>query len=98
MNTKVIFRKTKRAWGNEIVAVFPDKAGDMNPYRTCAGYAHIGQHTVVSADFMQWTRPASPEEYKDLLSELISIGYDDLKIAKRVTQKDFESRKAQTNL
>lgn len=96
MKTKVIFRKTKRAWGDEIVAVFPALVGDMNPYRTCQGYAHIGQHCTVALDIMTWSRPAMPEEYKDLYDELISIGYDDLQIVKKMTRKDLEARKAQT--
>jgi hypothetical protein len=96
MTTKVIFRVDERDNGYEVIAVFPEYAGDMNPYRTCQGYVHMGQHTTISADVMQWTRPAKPEEYKDLLSELVSIGYDDLKICWKFTRKDLEKRKEQT--
>lgn len=94
--TKVIFRVDERDKGYEVIAVFPAIAGDMNPYRTCQGYAHIGQHTSISVDVMQWTRRAKPEEYKDLLDELVSIGYDDLQIRRKFSRKDLESRKEQT--
>jgi hypothetical protein len=96
--TRIIFRVDERDKGFEVIAVFPAMAGDMNPYRTCAGYMHIGQHTTISVDVMSWTRPAKPEEYKNLLAELVSVGYDNLKIMKRFTRQDLESRKAQTNL
>lgn len=97
MKTKVIFRVDTRDKGYEVIAVFPAIAGDYNPYQTCAGYVHMGQHTTLSADVMQWTRPASPEEYKDLLAELVSIGYEDLIIAKRFSKKDLAARKLQTS-
>src|SRR5688572_8252208 len=84
-STKVIFRKSydriNKKW--EIVAVFPDMAGDMNPYRTCAGYVHMCQHTTLSLEwYILNTKPATPEEYADLWVELIRIGYLNLKPAK----------------
>ena len=92
--TKVIFRVDERDKGFEVLAVFPEMAGDMNPYRTCTCYAHIGQHSSCDVFVVDWTRPAKPEEYEDLKQELESLGYN-LKIVKRMTYKDLESHKAQ---
>lgn len=93
--TKVIFRVDERDNQKEIIAVFPELAGDMNAYKTCGGYVHMGQHVTISADIPDWTRPATPEEYQDLLAELVSIGYDDLRVVKKMTRQDLEKRKEQ---
>lgn len=92
---KVIFRVDERDGGREVIAVFPELAGDMNPYRTCLCYAHIGQHSSISTDYRTYTRPARHDEYADLLSELQSIGYS-LKIVKRASRADLLKRKEQT--
>jgi|SRR6185369_64528 len=94
--TKVIFRVDERDHQKEVIAVLPDQAGDMNPERTCAAYIHTGQHVAISADYTEWTRPATPDEYKDILSELVSFGYDDLQIYQKSSYADFLSRKEQT--
>ena len=66
----------------EVVAVFTDSNDGTNTY-TC--YAHIGQHSVcIGAWVVENTRPARPEEYAELLSELRRIGYEDLEIVSRV--------------
>ena len=77
--TKVIFR----AWiyGNEIIALFPEIAGDTTGYN-CQSYMHVGQHGAASPNIIQDTRPARPDEYKKLYEELTEIGYN-LKIIKR---------------
>lgn len=57
----------------EIVAVFPtEQASVLDPSRMGC-YAHIGQHSACSQDWYYKTRPATPEEYADLLTELKSI-------------------------
>jgi len=44
---------------------------------------HVGQHSGADyASVMKQTRPSTPEEYKHLLVELKSLGYD-LRIRKR---------------
>lgn len=46
-------------------------------------YEHIGQHGNACYPHPQ-TEPASLEEYKDLLNELVNrVGYTDLRIVKR---------------
>ena len=75
---KIVFRREKD--GN-ILAVFGEK---FTPY-TLAGYCHIGQHCAVGVQYYQnETVPATAGEYKNLLSELKNIGYNDLKIYKRL--------------
>lgn len=84
-NTPVIFRVGKDA--GDIFALFPADAADTNGfYVTC--YQHVGQHS--SADYVasiETSRPALPHEYFDLMSELESIGYDDLKVYLRRTRE-----------
>ena len=85
--TPVIFRKFKTG---EVLALFPTLPGTNDPH-TCQSYQHIGQHGAASAD-CSYTKPATPAEYADLLRELVSIGYDDLKIVKRFTRQHFTIR------
>ena len=85
---KVIFKKE----GCEILAVFPEEIGNTN-VSTCVCYAHIGQHSQCDVFYAKDLKAASQAEYADLLAELESIGYDDLTIAKRFNQSDFEKRK-----
>ena len=89
--TRVIFKKLD----GEVIALFPELAGDMNPYTTCESYMHVGQHGAASVELRN-LKPAKPEEYASLKAELESLGYD-LIIARRMTRKDFLKRKAQVN-
>ena len=78
--TKVTFRKV---YDGEIIAVFDLPWGYFDG--NLLGYAHIGQHTPISYDFYRnCTSPATPTEYADLLAELKAVGYDDLKVCKRL--------------
>lgn len=68
----VIFRKWKDT--GEVIAFLPTEPAN---YGMCLSYMHIGQHG--ESDYyhlLDKTIPANPEEYNDLLQELISIGYD----------------------
>jgi antitoxin component YwqK of YwqJK toxin-antitoxin module len=82
--TKVIFRKDKKA--NEIMAFFPETM--QHGMLDC--YAHIGQHSTADIQYYWSTKPAGETEYKKLHQELISIGYDDLKICKKITYRKGE--------
>jgi hypothetical protein len=86
--TPVIFRKD--AFG--VIAVFPSMPGCDEYEMTC--YARIGQHSSCSSAWYRTTKPACASEFADLLKELKQIGYDDLKIVKRITQAHFDARKA----
>ena len=77
--TPVIFRK----FGNRVViALFPTiKTGNKNFIQD---YIHVGQHGEADYSFViSKTRLATPEEYKELLNELVGIGYANLKVYKR---------------
>lgn len=76
--TNVVFRRENNG---EILAVFGEIA-DNNYNLVC--YAHIGQHAACSLEYYHSTKPATAGEYQNLLNELKYIGYDDLKICKRL--------------
>lgn len=91
--TKVIFRKYRNG---DIIAIFPEIPGNNNVY-TCSSYEHVGQHGACSPFLVVIdTKEAKPSEYKELKKELECRGYN-LKIGKRLTQKDFEKRKEELN-
>lgn len=77
--TRVVFRKEKD--GN-ILAVF-NVIADCN--YNLLSYAHLGQHGGCSYEYyIKETKPAKESEYQELLKELKQIGYNDLKICKRL--------------
>lgn len=90
--TKVLFR-VARDKSREVCALFPSLAGTYDPC-TCQAYAHVGQHSSASVDYMRDTRPAKPAEYRDLAQELRGLGYR-LQIAHRFTPADLQARKEQ---
>lgn len=74
--TPVIFRKWTN--GGEIIAFLPDVSATFG---MCMSYEHVGQHG--EADYnslLHITRLASEKEYHDLLFEMVSYGYDDLRV------------------
>ena len=82
---RVVFRKYKKGkWKDEIIALFPDMVVD---YNLVGCYQHIGQHYPCSYDYViSQTKPATQEEYAELLKELKEIvGYTNLKIVKRAS-------------
>lgn len=71
-STSMIFRKDKYG----VFALFPYCKWDYRTKRVTA-YAHIGQH--FGTDYVieiQYSRPATQQEYQPLLNELKSIGYN----------------------
>lgn len=91
MITKVVFKKISWFYNNngnenivEINAIFPehgstDREGDM----MYEGYAHIVQHCEFHEDFLtdgdvykHKVETATEEEYRELKTELESIGYE----------------------
>ena len=66
-STAVIFRKDREG---EIFALFPEVPAD-NYGRYCLAYQHVGQSCA--ADYrgcIQHSRPAAPNEYRELLTEV----------------------------
>ena len=70
--TKVIFRKWK---DGDIIALFPEEPGTQDP-GTCSSYMHVGQHSAANPAIIRETKPATPDEYRELALELKSIGYN----------------------
>lgn len=58
-------------------AVFPEIEGS---HGNMLCYAHIGQHSSCSREYIRGKRLATKEEYQRLLNELVSLGYDDLQV------------------
>ena len=66
----------------EVYAFFPQLNFNKRFYgnSTKTSYAHIGQHSSCSIEYAKESQNATQAEYESLLYELISIGYNDLKI------------------
>ena len=66
---RVIFRKL----GGEVIALLPDNEALPG----CVdSYMHTGQHGAADWLITRHTEPATEEEYKPLLHELIQVGYE----------------------
>ncbi len=88
--TPVIFRTFR---DGDVIALFPTIPSD-NEGHNCSSYMHVGQHGDANySALLPITRLATPNEYVDLQTELINIGYTDLKIYNRETQAMREARK-----
>lgn len=74
--TPVLFRMPRnvKLHGNDCDAIMPTIPG-TNDAATMTCYAHIGQHGSCHQNWIQSTRPATPEEYADLKAELESAPY-----------------------
>jgi hypothetical protein len=89
MKTKVIFKMM----GGQVIALFPELAGDNNPYKTCLSYEHIGQHGAASVELSS-LKSATMSENRKLYWELVGLGYD-LQIVYRFSRKMLQERIAQ---
>ena len=90
MKTKVIFKKFPEG---DVIALFPELAGDNNPYKTCLSYCHLGQHGAASVELSSLKSATMSENYK-LYWELVGLGYD-LQIVYRFSRKMLQERIAQ---
>lgn len=91
---KVIFRKFVDSTTDQIIAIFPELAGDQDWEGTCLSYQHIGQHGAANTDLSEYTVPCREEEYEDLKKELENIGYS-LKIVKQMPKWAADIRSKQ---
>jgi hypothetical protein len=89
MKTKVIFK----IFEGEVIALFPELAGDTNPYRTCLSFQHIGEHSCADVSLSS-LKPAKPSEYQRLFWELVGRGYE-LRVVKKFSRKMLQARIAQ---
>ena len=82
--TRVVFRRFKEG---EIIALFPYMPWNAHG-NAVTSYMHTGQHAAADyACVIAVTRPATAEEYRELLAELTSVGYDNLHILRRAKPK-----------
>ena len=86
--TVVLFR----ILDGDVIAVFPEMPGDSQGLMMNS-YMHVGQHGAASADIIDRTKPATPEQYEPLRRELEAIGYV-LDIRQR-TPKDAADKRRQ---
>ena len=84
--TVVIFKKDIQN-NNEIIAFMPYNICNWQGDFTC--YAHIGQHSATCDGYFRQCKTATQDEYKSLLNELISIGYN-VEIKKRINTEKFK--------
>ena len=92
LQSDVIFRAWKDT--GEIIALWPARDAGWKYGRYCQSYLHFGQHGA--ADYhhvLGITRPAKPEEYADLLSELQNKGYSP-SVIHRATCKHHDTRRS----
>lgn len=80
----VIFRADRSGeFKGDVTAVFPTMPYDIQgTMMEC--YAHVGQHGGCSWAWYHTTRPAKPDAYKPLLTELEQTGYK-LRVVKRIS-------------
>lgn len=79
MATLVKFRYNEK--NQDLFAYFPQLHPNENRPNLVTCYSHIGQHSQMNLLYAKESRPATYAEYRDLLMELESIGYN-LKICK----------------
>lgn len=80
----VIFRK----FHNEIIALFPTELGSVGNLGSCMSYQTIGQHGAADYNgIIANSKPATPIEYDRLLGELRRIGYENLRICQKRSNK-----------
>jgi len=88
--TPTIFR---RHADGEIIALFPTIPADTRAEH-CLSYVHVGQHGAADpALVISRTRPATPDECRELMVELAGIGYVIVPVT-RVTHRMDEERRA----
>ena len=80
ISVRVAFREDR---DGDITAVFIDDKSCF-PYLGC--YAHIGQHSVCSVEWIRKTKPA--KNYNNLLNELEGIGYN-VEVIKRINYNNL---------
>ena len=82
--TKVVFRKFKQ--GGDIIVLFPEQVNKAN--LTIGSYMNVGQHSDADCTgVITATTPAKESEYAELLAELRSIGYEDIRVMKQCKPK-----------
>jgi len=88
LKTKVLFRY----WKGSVIALFPELAATNDPLY-CSRYLHVGQHGAAwPALVVRQSRPALPEEYRDLRLELESRHEYELEVVQKVPRDAYHTR------
>ena len=83
-------QKVQRGRDNRLFPYMPWNAHG----NAVTSYMHTGQHAAADyAGVIAVTRPATAEEYRELLAELTSVGYDNLHILRRQTQVNHKVKR-----
>jgi hypothetical protein len=91
---KVIFRKWRS--DDTVFALFPELAGSTADAWLCVCYGHPGGHAAAAPHYVvSASKPCGPKDFKELKAELHSKGYKRLRVVKRFTRGDWETRKQQ---
>ncbi len=86
MTTKISFYLEADGSG-DVFAYFPEDDHDIHGnFKVC--YSHVGQHGSCSPDYVKECQPATPEQYSDLLKELVNYGYTKIEIISHAENKD----------
>lgn len=73
----------------DVVAIFPTIPESLDGYK-CAVYAHMGGHGSADPhDMVVITKPATWNSLMPLYMELISIGYNNLRIVQKVNTSHY---------
>lgn len=81
---------------SDLLAVFPDEAGDVDDPRSMGCYSSIGQHSTCVAGYIgAKTKPATPAQVAAMLNHLRRIGYRSLRAISRASSHHSKARKRQ---
>jgi hypothetical protein len=89
MTTPLVFRTFPEG---DTIALFPTIPATQ-PGEDCESYMHIGQHGAATPDLVRFTHQATQAQANELMQELVTIGYDDLKVYKRITWQMHQTRR-----
>lgn len=80
--TSVLFKRD----GTEVCAIMPYEISDRQGNMTC--YAHVGQHSACSPDYVNGLKNATESEYAALKLELETVGYK-INVIKKVVYDKY---------
>jgi hypothetical protein len=88
--TRIVFRTFKSGDAKgEVIALFIDTSNDCCTKANVMSYMHVGQHCEANYNgIIAETRRATPEEYAPLADELHRIGYTNIEVMYRKSNKN----------
>ncbi len=91
--TRIVFRTFKSGIAGvaegEVIALFIDTEKDCYAKGNVMSYTHVGQHCEANYNaIIADTRRATPEEYAPLANELHRIGYTNIEVMYRKSNKN----------